>query len=326
MVNNTGLFVYFGSGLFVTLSFVYSVIIFFSHKPRAIHDSELYYETVLLNNKGIDPIKYRLPDHSKESLNPLDNIKVSLVIPCYNEIKRLKIMLDEAIGYLQENYDSEWEIIIVDDGSSDGTADYSLELANEVFKLKPGQIRVVKLVKNRGKGGAVAHGLKFIRGEFGIFADADGASKFSDLSKLVQSISSFPKETGAIAIGSRAHMVTSDAVVKRSLIRNFLMYSLHTLVFIFGIREIKDTQCGFKLFNRKAIWEIFPYLHTEGWIFDVEVLIIAIRKKIPIKEVPISWHEVDGSKVDLARDSINMAIDLVITRLAYILGIYRDTK
>lgn len=70
--------------------------------------------------------------------------------------------------------------------------------------------------------------------------------------------------------------------------------------------------------------EIFPHLHTEGWIFDVEILILGIRKKIPIEEVAISWHEVDGSKMDLARDSVNMAKDLVVIRLAYILGIYSD--
>lgn len=231
-------------------------------------------------------------------------------------------MLDESINYLRKTYNDQWEIVIVDDGSKDGTAEYALKLANE-FKLIPNQLRVIKLVKNRGKGGAVTHGIQFIRGEYGIFADADGASKFSDVAKLIKSIEN-SKDKPAISIGSRAHMVQSDAVVKRSFIRNFLMYSLHTLVYIFGIRTIKDTQCGFKLFNKNAIKSIFPYLHTERWIFDVEILIIAIRKNIKINEVPISWHEVDGSKVDLARDSINMAIDLIVTRLAYILGIYND--
>ncbi|ODV98107.1 hypothetical protein PACTADRAFT_185492 [Pachysolen tannophilus NRRL Y-2460] len=172
--------------------------------------------------------------------------------------------------------------------------------------------------------------MKFIRGSYGIFADADGASKFSDVEKLLDSIKQLDKNepfiNPAIAIGSRAHMVNTDAVVKRSFIRNFLMYGLHFLVFVFGIRTIKDTQCGFKLFNRASIDLIFPNMHTEGWIFDVEVLIIAIRKGILIKEVPISWHEVDGSKMDLARDSMNMAIDLVVTRLAYLLGVYKDHK
>lgn len=265
-------------------------------------------------------IETPLPTPGAESAE--DDIELSVVIPCFNETKRLKIMLEDAISHLSKTYKENFEIVLVDDGSKDGTSEYALDLAFDFFKLKPGQLRVVKLIKNRGKGGAVTHGIQYTRGKYAIFADADGASKFSDVSKLISSIEN---ESGpAVAIGSRAHMVNSDAVVKRSFIRNFLMYSLHALVFVFGIRDIKDTQCGFKLFNKLAIREIFPYMHTEGWIFDVEILIIAMRKSIPIKEVAISWHEVDGSKVDLAKDSINMAIDLVVTRLAYLLGIYKD--
>ncbi|KAH3685413.1 hypothetical protein WICPIJ_003617 [Wickerhamomyces pijperi] len=306
----------------VILLTVYLAVIILSHKPRPIYDSELHYQTTLAKG-GIDPELYLLPT-LPTSPDSLDNIEVSVVIPCYNETKRLKLMLDESIEYLQSHHANQWEILLVDDGSSDGTAEYALGLASDEYKLQPGELRIVKLAKNRGKGGAVSHGLKLIRGQYGIFADADGASKFSDLKKLIEAIKN--EKGPALAIGSRAHMVQSDAVVKRSFIRNFLMYSLHTLVFIFGIREIQDTQCGFKLFNREAIIQIFPYMHTEGWIFDVEILIIAIRKKIPVREISISWHEVGGSKVDLARDSINMAVDLVITRIAYILGVYKDYK
>lgn len=126
-----------------------------------------------------------------------------------------------------------------------------------------------------------------------------------------------------VAIGSRAHMVSTDAVVKRLFIRNFLMYGLHTLVYVFGIRQIQDTQCGFKMFNRRALSQIFPHMHTERWIFDVEVLLLAEMQGIRMKEFAVNWEEVDGSKVDLAKDSIGMAIDLVVTRMAYLLGIYK---
>lgn len=236
-------------------------------------------------------------------------------------------MIIEAVNYLNDKFEGSYEILIIDDGSKDGTAEYALQLANEQ-KLAPHIVRIVKFEQNRGKGGAVTHGMQCSRGEYVIFADADGASKFSDLDKLIQSIKTLdtgnPVEIPAIAIGSRAHMVNTDAVVKRSFIRNFLMYGLHTLVYIFGIRSIKDTQCGFKLFNKAAIEKIFPNMHTEGWIFDVEILILAIRQSIPVSEIQINWHEVDGSKMVLARDSVNMAIDLVVTRMAYILGIYSE--
>lgn len=181
----------------------------------------------------------------------------------------------------------------------------------------------------------MTHGMKHFRGHYAIFADADGASKFDDIRRLLAAISKQAESSGSkdvpwsqpvVAIGSRAHMVKTDAVVNRSFIRNFLMYGLHTLVFIFGIRSIGDTQCGFKMFTRPAATQIFPFMHTEGWIFDVEILIIGLRKQIPILEVPISWHEVEGSKVELARDSIKMAIDLVVMRLAYIIGVYTDNK
>lgn len=295
------------------------MIVLFSHKPRPPHKSELEFITTGAEEAQAST-RYPLP--KRGTTDAIEDIELSVVIPCYNEKKRLKIMLEDAISFLRTNYDTKFEILIVDDGSKDSTAEYALDLAFSYFELSPGQLRVVKLVKNRGKGGAVTHGIQHVRGKYAVFADADGASQFSDVSKLIEAVDSI--KGPALAIGSRAHMVNSDAVVKRSFIRNFLMYSLHTLVFVFGIRDIKDTQCGFKLFNREAITMIFPFMHTEGWIFDVEILIIALRKKIPIKEVAISWHEVDGSKVDLAKDSINMAIDLVVTRLAYILGVYRD--
>ncbi|CAR31003.1 hypothetical protein ZYGR_0P03090 [Zygosaccharomyces rouxii] len=311
----------------------YLIIYLLSHTPRLPFDEELEYQTI--DGKG-GLVKKRLPnvcrgDSNKNKSNNDNNdedILLSVVVPSYNETKRISHMLADAIAVLQKEMAHRWEIIIVDDGSKDGTSEYCLNLSEKVFQLQEGQLRVVKLSQNRGKGGAVRHGLLHIRGKYGLFADADGASQFNDVSKLIESIKQLegPQGKPAVAIGSRSHMVNTDAVVKRSFIRNLLMYGLHTLVFVFGIRSIKDTQCGFKLFNRSAIESIFPYLHTEGWIFDVEILMLALRKKIPISEVAISWHEVDGSKMDLARDSINMAKDLVVIRMAYILRIYRDDK
>lgn len=230
-------------------------------------------------------------------------------------------MLEEAVSYLDEHCEDQYEILIVDDGSKDGTAEYALELATKM-NLAPHVLKVVKLSKNRGKGGAVRHGLLHGSGKYMLFADADGATTFSDVRKLLDNLESQPEEKAAVAIGLRAHMVNTDAVVKRSFIRNFLMYGLHTLVFIFGIRKVQDTQCGFKMFNRPAVQRIFPHMHTERWIFDVEVLLLADLQKIPIAEIPVNWQEIDGLKVDLAKDSIQMAIDLVVTRLAYLLGVY----
>ena len=203
---------------------------------------------------------------------------VSLVVPAYNEEERLGGMLEEAVDYLQSQYGDAhamnglkvkengastrqkaskggkksaangtatgtssakgWEILIVDDGSTDKTVDTALAFAKEhqlstYPKPQPGprtphpdhsthiphgSIRVVSLEENRGKGGAVVHGMRHVRGEYAIFADADGASRFEDLGKLVQACTEVSDSEGrAVAVGSRAHLVGSEAVVKVSI-------------------------------------------------------------------------------------------------------------
>lgn len=146
-----------------------------------------------------------------------------------------------------------------------------------------------------------------------------------------------------MAIGSRAHLVGSEAVVRRSALRNFLMKSFHFVLTILtppATSRLRDTQCGFKLFSRPALPHIVPYMHTEGWIFDIEMLmlaesapatpvvahdgtIIGTSPGIKVAEVPVGWHEVDGSKMNLVQDSIRMAIGLTVLRASWMLGVYR---
>ncbi|KAK9463897.1 nucleotide-diphospho-sugar transferase [Lipomyces oligophaga] len=301
------------------LAVVYWVVRTIAPFPRPVEESEETYVTVV--GKEVSEAR-PLPKITDEA-----SLFLSVVIPAYNETERLPIMLEETVKVLREwKIDGKsvtWEILLVDDGSKDQTVEVGLTFASE-NNVPENQFRVCQLVKNRGKGGAVTHGMQRCRGEYIIFADADGASEFSDVKNLYGEITQLNSDWGRIALGSRAHMVSTDAVVKRSLIRNLLMYGLHTLLYIFGIRSIGDTQCGFKMFDREAVAKIFPFMHTEGWIFDVEVLIIGERKGLAVVEVPISWHEVDGSKMVLARDSIKMAIDLITIRVAYAFGIYRD--
>jgi dolichyl-phosphate beta-glucosyltransferase len=262
-----------------------------------------------------------------------------VIVPAFNERERLPVMLDEAVTFLHSVYGPilphapsgrGWEILIVDDSSTDSTPAVALAwTASRLAKhgdIAPGQIRVVTLERNRGKGGAVAHGMRHIRGRYAVFADADGASKFSDLAALMAALRApgVEREEYGMAVGSRAHMSTTDGiVVQRSFVRNMLMYSFHLLLRIVGVRGIKDTQCGFKLFSRPAVRALFSDLKTERWIFDIEVLLLAGYKGVPIVEVPISWHEVAGTKMDLVRDSIRMAWDLVVVRLGYAVGVYQ---
>ncbi|KAE8317792.1 nucleotide-diphospho-sugar transferase [Aspergillus transmontanensis] len=311
---------------------------------------------------------------------------MSVVIPAYNEEKRLGGMLEEAVNYLERSYgtlhnttsengiakegktarqrkpanghmnghaatgpgnEKGWEIIIVSDGSRDKTEEMALNFARdhqlslhpkgyagpwtpgtqEGVHIPPGTIRVVTLSENRGKGGAVTHGMRHVRGQYVVFADADGASDFQDLGKLVTACQDIEDAEGrGVAVGSRAHMVGSEAVVKRSKLRNFLMHSFHLILWLLTPAKtatIKDTQCGFKLFSRTSLPYIIPYMHSEGWIFDVEMLMLAEFSGIPVAEVPVGWREVTGSKLNVLRDSIGMAWGLAVLRAAWSLGVYR---
>jgi dolichyl-phosphate beta-glucosyltransferase len=306
-------------------------------------------------------------------------VEMSVVIPAFNEEERLEIMLEEAIVFLDSEYGRQrngkgkqngsakkserkvtggYEILIVNDGSRDKTVDVALE-----FSRKNGLhdvLRVCTLKQNRGKGGAVTHGFRHVRGEYAIFADADGASKFEDLAKLVEGCKKVADEPNrGIAVGSRAHLVGSEAVVKvllfgidltktlanenqRSAIRNTLMHSFHLLLRLLtppATSRIRDTQCGFKLFSRASLPHIVPYMHAEGWIFDVEMLMLAesapsgvVNGKegkigtgpgIKVAEVPIGWKEVGGSKLNVMWDSLGMAWGLAILRASWMVGVYR---
>ncbi|KAF9311705.1 dolichyl-phosphate beta-glucosyltransferase [Podila horticola] len=248
---------------------------------------------------------------------------LSVVVPAYNESERLPVMMKETLDFLKTKASKDptftYEFLLVDDGSQDSTVRVALEIAKAEANK---DIRVLSLEKNRGKGGAVIQGMQYARGKYLLMVDADGATRFSDLDSVLEKLEKAEKNGLGVAVGSRAHLVKTDAVVKRSFIRNFLMYSFHKVVYVLGIRGIDDTQCGFKLFTRTAAQAIFPNMHVEGWVFDIEALMIAQRLGIPIVEVPVAWQEIDGSKVSLMRDSIQMAIDLLIIRCNYIFGIW----
>lgn len=235
-----------------------------------------------------------------------------------------------------------YEIIIVNDGSSDNTVGVALECSRRhgLHDI----LRVVTLERNRGKGGGVTHGFRHVRGEWVLFADADGATRFADLGSLIEACQSVLDSGGrGVAVGSRAHLVGSDVVVKRSAIRNFLMRSFHLVLTILtppATSRLKDTQCGFKLFSRASLPHIVPYMHTEGWIFDIEMLMLAesappvaiLRSEgsvvghtsgIRVAEVPVTWQEVEGSKMSLVRDSVTMALGLAVLRASWMFGVYR---
>lgn len=182
------------------------------------------------------------------------------------------------------------------------------------------------------------------RGRFLLFADADGATKFADYTKLENSLKTLTNndwETEAISIGSRAHL-EQESTATRSLFRTILMHGFHLLVWLFAVRSIKDTQCGFKLMTRSAARRIFNIMHVERWYvaqsfsiqtplisfrlfraFDVELLFIAESFKMPIDEIAVNWTEIEGSKLTPFMSSLQMGRDLLLIWLRYQIGAWK---
>lgn len=155
-------------------------------------------------------------------------------------------------------------------------------------------------------------------GENIIFMDADGATDLSAFPIVLQQLSKTD-----ICFGSRAHLVATKAVAQRSYFRNFLMYCFHAFLRVFSLDNgVKDTQCGFKGFRRKTARDIFEKLHLKGWIFDVEVLFLANKFNSSIAEVQVTWKEISGSKLNVAKDSIYMVVDLLAMKFLYFMKIW----
>ncbi|VDM01876.1 unnamed protein product [Schistocephalus solidus] len=164
------------------------------------------------------------------------------------------------------------------------------------------------------------------RGKFLLFADADGATRFSDVEKLEERLAALTasKWNGSMAVicGSRAHL-EAEATAKRHPLRNLLMHIFHFAVWLLCVQGIRDTQCGFKLFSRPAARLLFRNQHVERWAFDVDILYLARRLGVEVCEVPVNWHEVTGSKIVPIFSWLQMAKDLVLIRLRYALGAWK---
>nr|CAG4645746.1 EOG090X0BIY [Lynceus sp. MCZ IZ 141354] len=279
-----------------------------------------------------DEIYYLNPANGeKEKLPSLDetsSLQLSVIVPAYNEETRLPTMLDECLEFLDKRRKNQptktYEVIVVDDGSKDNTCETALKYS---AKYGAEKVRVLKLVENRGKGGAVRLGILSSRGSLLLFADADGATTFEDLTKLESEIQSMTKgkneeKSLAIVCGSRAHL-EKESMATRSLFRTFLMKGFHMLVWLFAVRTVRDTQCGFKLLTRQAARDCFPSLHIERWAFDVEMLYIAELLNIPLGEVAVRWTEVDGSKMVPVWSWLQMGRDLVLIWARYTFGAWR---
>ncbi len=238
-----------------------------------------------------------------------------MIIPAYNEESRLPGYLEEVLAYLGRQAPSS-EVIVVDDGSSDNTA-----ALVERFSAAEPRVRLIRLPRNRGKGFAVKTGMLAARGALRLFTDADGATPIGELERLRKAV-----EVGAdVAVASRAMRDDSRNVATR-LHRKVMGTVFNWIVRTFAVRGINDTQCGFKLFTADAAATAFPLQSISGFGFDVEVLYICVKKGFRIKEVPVNWSDVKGSKVRLVRDSVRMFRDILTVRRNDRRGLYGGSR
>jgi len=240
---------------------------------------------------------------------------ISIVIPAYNEEQRLPATLDAVFGYLAAR--SCWssaEVLVVDDGSSDDT--------RGVVKRYPSagvNLRLLENPGNRGKGFSVRHGRSKAVGDWVLFTDADLSAPIEELDKLYESSQ---RDAAEIAIGSRA-LDRSLIGVHQSSFREYAGRFFNLCMKVLTGLPFWDTQCGFKLFTRKAASEIFRRQRIDGFGFDPEVLFIGRKHGFRTIEVPVRWNHAEGTKVSMFTDSANMFLDLIRVRWSDMLGRYR---
>jgi len=242
--------------------------------------------------------------------------EISVVVPCFNEEKTIYFNIKKINNYLS-NYFREFEIIAVNDGSRDNT---NKELQRA--KLDFPKVVIIENALNAGKGKVVKDGMLKSRYEVVMFLDADLAIPIEETNKFVAEI-----ENGYdLAIASR--FVPGLKVVKPVLWYRKYMEKIFRLIrmLIISNYKIHDTQCGFKVFSRRAAQDIFPLMTVERFAFDAEIVFIAGKFGYKIKELPIILQNPTTSSVRIYRDSVNMLIDLVKIRINDFLGKYKKPK
>lgn len=234
---------------------------------------------------------------------------LSIIIPAYNEGRRLPTTLPQVIAFV-EAQDVPLEILVVDNGSTDRTA----EIAREFAARHPCVTVLSQPI--RGKGAAVRKGMSKGRGEYLFICDADLAMPIEELSKFL------PSTLGEydVAIASRE---ASDAVrYDEPWYRHLMGRVFNLIVRLLAVPGIQDTQCGFKSFQCDVARDLFAAQTIDGWAFDVELLHVAQRRGYHIVEVPIHWYYGEGSRVSPIRDSLNMLIEVLRIRHNGRTGLY----
>jgi len=236
--------------------------------------------------------------------------ELSIIIPSYNEELRLPATLERIAEYLSL-YEHAAEVLVVDDGSKDGTAAVA-----EYFRIKIPSLRVISNGVNRGKGYSVRRGVQEARGRIALFTDADLSAPIEEAGKLIDALKTYD-----VAIGSRA-MDRSLITVHESPFREFAGIIFNKIVRIILWLPFVDTQCGFKAFQRERCGVIFEQQTIERFGFDPELLYLARHHGLRAVEIPVRWGHSPATKVSMLHDSIQMFIDVFTIRWNSLQGRY----
>lgn len=233
-------------------------------------------------------------------------MNLSIIIPAYNEEHRILHTLREVKTFIAK-VSREVEVIVVDDGSQDNTAQVVRDFARDFAVL-----RLISLQVNSGKGAAVREGILNSKGELVLFTDADGSTPISEVLRLEHAMATNASD---VAIGSRA-LNSAETKVEALPARKLIGRVFNFFVNILAVPGIEDTQCGFKLFRRHAAQTIFKNQRFPRFSFDLEVLFKARKFGFKITEVSVNWHHVTGSKVNVVKDGLLMLRDAFLLSIS----------
>lgn len=240
---------------------------------------------------------------------------LSIVVPAYNEELRLVGSLAKIASYIDvAGLDA--EVLVVDDGSKDRTAELGAKALSGV------RGRMVRNGENRGKGYSVRHGLLEARGRFVLLTDADLSTPIEDYAKLAAVIRDRDLD---VAIGSRA-LPGSDVQVRQAWLRQTMGRTFNGIIRLLTNLPYRDTQCGFKLFDRERVKPLIEKMVVDRFAFDVEVLFLCARFGLSVAEVPVTWRNAPGSKVSILRDPLNMIADVLRVRWRFRRGLYNPER